>query len=50
MRTWWSFWHEPEDDIERGGFTAEQYRAAWAHLDALETAVHNKNLRSTLIR
>jgi len=49
VRTWWSFWHEPEDDIERGGFTAEQYRAAWAHLDALETAVHNKNLRSTLI-
>ena len=42
-------WHEPEDDIERGGFTAEQYRAAWAHLDALETAVRNKNLRSTLI-
>ena len=49
VRTWWSFWHEPEDDIERGGFTAEQYRAAWAHLDALETAVRNKNLRSTLI-
>lgn len=29
---WWSYFHEPENDIEVGSFTAEQYRAAWDHL------------------
>ncbi|MEO8108178.1 MAG: hypothetical protein ABI720_12770, partial [Actinomycetes bacterium] len=26
---WWTYWHEPEDDVERGGFTAEQWRDAY---------------------
>ncbi len=27
--THWVFWHEPEDDIGAGQFTAAQYRAGW---------------------
>ena len=44
---WWSYWHEPEDDIEAGRYTAAQYRAAWEHLIAL--APKRTTLRPTLI-
>jgi hypothetical protein len=47
--TRWSYWHEPEDDIERGHFAAFQYRQAWQHINALAAAAHNRRLRSTLI-
>jgi hypothetical protein len=48
-RTWWTYIHEPEDDIERGRFTASSYRAAWRHLYALQVqATHNHLLRPTL--
>lgn len=30
-----SYWHECEDDIERGTFTAAAYRAAWVHIASL---------------
>jgi hypothetical protein len=46
--TYWSYWHEPEDDIERGTFTADAYRAAWAHIAAIARA-SGKPLRATLI-
>ena len=23
---WWTYWHEPEDDVEDGNFTAQQWR------------------------
>lgn len=60
MKTWfataptdrqvnWSFFHEPEDDIERGSFTAADYRAAWAHLDVLADSVRNPRLKATPI-
>lgn len=45
----WSYYHEPEDDIARGQFTAAQYRAAWDHVDALADQAGNPQLRSTLI-
>ena len=48
-RTWWSFWHEPEDNIEGGNFTAAQYRSAWKHVADLADAAHNDQLRATLI-
>ena len=48
-RTWWSFWHEPEDNIEGGNFTAAQYRTAWRHVADLADAAHNQQLRATLI-
>lgn len=44
---WWSFYHEPEDNIAAGEFTAAQYRAAWKHLLAI--APSRSTLRSTLI-
>jgi hypothetical protein len=44
---WWSFYHEPEDNIENGEFTAAQYRAAWAHLVTL--APKRSTLKATLI-
>jgi hypothetical protein len=46
--TYWSYWHEPEDDIERGAFTAAAYRAAWTHIAAIARA-SGKPLRATLI-
>jgi hypothetical protein len=46
--TYWSYWHEPEDDIARGTFTAAQYRAAWAHIAGIARA-SGKPLRATLI-
>lgn len=45
----WSYWHEPEDDIEDGVFTAEQYRAAFAHLQELAREAGGPRLRSALI-
>jgi hypothetical protein len=46
--SYWSYFHEPEDNIARGQFTAAAYRAAWAHIDAIAEA-SRKPLRSTLI-
>ena len=46
---WWTYYHEPEDDIERGAFTAADYRAAWQHVAALADRAGKPNLRSTLI-
>ena len=46
--TYWSYWHEPEDDIARGAFTAAAYRAAWTHIATIARA-SGKPLRATLI-
>ena len=48
-RTFWSYYHEPEDNIDRGEFTAADYRAAWTHLADLAKTAHNWRLRPTLI-
>lgn len=45
----WSYWHEPEDDIEDGAFSAEQYRAAFAHLSRLAREAAGPRVRSALI-
>jgi hypothetical protein len=47
LLVWWSFFHEPEDNIQAGDFTAAQYRAAWRHL--LQIVPKRSTLRSTLI-
>ena len=49
VRVWWSYWHEPEDDIASGAFTAEQYRAAWTHVATLAAQAGNARLRASLI-
>jgi hypothetical protein len=46
--SYWSYWHEPEDNIAKGQFTAADYRAAWAHIAAIAKA-SGKPLRSVLI-
>jgi hypothetical protein len=46
---YWSYWHEPEDNIAAGQFTAEEYRAAWVHIAALAANAHNPELHATLI-
>jgi hypothetical protein len=46
---WWVYWHEPEDDIEAHAFTAADYRAAFAHLDALADKARNRMLRTTQV-
>jgi len=46
---YYSYYHEPEDNISAGQFTLADYKAAWAHVVALADAAHNPDLHSTLI-
>jgi FlgD Ig-like domain len=43
------YYHEPEDNIAAGQFTAADYKAAWAHVVKLANAAHNPWLHSTLV-
>jgi beta-mannanase len=47
--TWWTYFHEPENDIDAGAFTAAQFRTAFRHVAALAAQAGNNNLRATLI-
>ncbi|WP_229399222.1 hypothetical protein [Micromonospora okii] len=49
LDVYWSYFHEPEDDVERGSYTAAQYRAAWQRLAGLADTAGNARLRATLI-
>jgi ABC-type cobalt transport system substrate-binding protein len=46
---YWSYWHEPEDEIASGLFSLADYKAAWEHIAAIAAAAHNPELHSTLI-
>lgn len=46
---YWSYFHEPENNINKGEFTAAQYRAAWSRLGQLADEVCKPNMFSTLI-
>ena len=46
---YWSYFHEPENDVESGSFTTADYRAAWVHLSGLADRANNPQLRSNLI-
>ena len=46
-QVWWSYFHEPENDIEAGAYTTAQYRAAWDHI--LKLAPERDTLVPTLI-
>ncbi len=46
---YWTYYHEPEDNIAAGEFTAVQYRAAWTRIAALAAKAQNSHLRATLI-
>lgn len=47
--TYWSYFHEPEDDAERGLITPAKYREAWRHINKIAHSVHNPRLHATLI-
>ncbi|MEU3457129.1 hypothetical protein ABZ671_26525 [Micromonospora sp. NPDC006766] len=46
---YWSYYHEPEDEVARGAFTAEEYRAAWRRIAGLADRAGNPKLINTLI-
>jgi hypothetical protein len=46
---YFSYYHEPEDNIADGQFTLGDYKAAWARVVTLADAAHNPDLHSTLI-
>lgn len=46
---YYSYYHEPEDNITHGQFTLADYKAAWARVVRLADAAHNPYLHSTLI-
>jgi hypothetical protein len=46
---YWSYFHEPENDVESGAFSTADYRAAWVHLAGLADKANNPQLRSNLI-
>lgn len=49
LDVYWCYWHEPENDIEDGTFTAAEYKSAFSHLDQLADEAGNSRLRSTVI-
>jgi len=46
---YYSYYHEPEDNIADGQFTLADYKAAWARVVALADTARNPDLHSTLI-
>jgi len=46
---YYSYYHEPEDNIAAGQFGLADYKAAWARVVAIADAAHNPDLHSTLI-
>jgi FlgD Ig-like domain len=46
---YYSYYHEPEDNIAAGQFTLADYKAAWARVVGLADAARNPDLHSTLI-
>ncbi|SCL15407.1 hypothetical protein GA0070624_0712 [Micromonospora rhizosphaerae] len=46
---YWSYFHEPENDVESGNYTTAQFRAAWRRVAGLADRARNPQLRATLI-
>lgn len=49
QHVYWSYYHEPERDIDSGNFTSRQYRRAWRRLARIAARTCNPKLHSTLI-
>lgn len=45
---YWTYFHEPEDDISRGAFTAEEFRNAFDYIIDLQKNLNKPNLVPTL--
>lgn len=46
---YWTYHHEPENNIEAGEFTADSYRAAWQRVAALAGRVEHPRRCATLV-
>lgn len=46
---YWSFRHEPENEVKAGRFTPREYRQAWQHVAGLADEAGNDRLRATLV-
>jgi hypothetical protein len=46
---YWTYWHEPEDDIADGRFSSASFRAAWKRLRSLADEARNERLSATLV-
>jgi hypothetical protein len=46
---WWTYYHEPENNVEHGDFTAEQWRAAYKHIATIANAAHNPHLYNSIV-
>lgn len=46
---YWTYFHEPENDIQNGDFTAQQFRMAWQRIAGLAKQAANPRLLATLI-
>jgi beta-mannanase len=46
---WWTYFHEPENDVMGGDFTPRQYRKAWRHVADIAARAGSSNLKATLI-
>lgn len=47
--TYWVYFHEPENNVEHGHFTPEDYRAAWVHIASLAAEQNNQRLQATVV-
>lgn len=47
--TYWVYFHEPENNVESGQFTAAEFRAAWEHIAALAAEQDNERLHATVV-
>lgn len=45
----WNYWHEPEDEIRAGQFTAKQYVRAFRHVARIAGSLCRSNLYPTLV-
>lgn len=46
---YWTYYHEPEPQIDAGKFTHATYRAAWKHIAALADQACKPNMHATLV-
>ncbi|MCX6467512.1 MAG: DNRLRE domain-containing protein [Pseudonocardiales bacterium] len=46
---YWTYYHEPEDNIAAGEFSAQDYRSAWTRIRSLADRASNPRLHATLI-
>jgi hypothetical protein len=46
--TYWIYFHEPEDNVEAGQFSSDEFRRAWEHIADLASSTGNERLEATV--